>query len=359
MGSQTLGGATQALPGKTGQGAGGGGGGKSMPPAPDYKGYAREQSDIDRQLVNEQTLQNRPNQQTPFASTIWDIGPDGRPIQRVGLNGPLAGAADNVSLQVAEQYRQPLDYSGLTALGTGDAAREQAINAAYGQATSRLDPRFSRQREALRTQLLNQGLSEGSQAYNRAMSELGTQETDAYNQAIFSAQREGTAAGQALFNQNLAARQQGIGELLQRRNQPMQELQALQGLTAMPGYAQAGRAGAPDLVGAAGLRYGTDLQRYQMNQQQFQDMLNTLLQLGVTGASFLSDERAKVDIRRSTYEVLPGVPLATWSWRPEFDDSGPTAGVVAQDLQRVAPDLVHEGPDGYLMVDYGALGAYL
>ena len=51
----------------------------------------------------------------------------------------------------------------------------------------------------------------------------------------------------------------------------------------------------------------------------------------------------------------------SWEWRPEAPvESGQReAGVIAQDVQAVFPDLVKTGPDGYLRVDYGGLAAKL
>lgn len=337
--------------------------GKNMmqgPPAPpDYMGLAREQGNISERLLNQQTQANRPNQSTPFASSNWSQGPDGQWTQQVGFNGPLAGGAERAQLSAAEMMGQPLDMSGLQELSSGEDVQRQAIDAAYGQAASRLDPRFGKQREALRTQLLNQGLAEGSQAYRQAMGEFGQQENDAYNQAMYGAIGQGTQAGQAIFGRNLAARQQGLGELLRQRAQPMEDLQALQGLTVMPGFQGAGVAQAPNLLGAAGMQDQANMQRYQISQQQMAEILGMLGQLASTGIMAASDERMKENVERLPYEVLPGVPLARWDWRPEHDGAGPNMGVVAQDLQQVLPEAVHEGEDGYLMVDYGALKEFL
>lgn len=334
-------------------------GGKGAPPPPDYLGAVREQGRISQDLVNQQTRANRPDQSTPFASSTWDVGPNGEYSQQVRLNGPLADASMAAQQQFADAIGKGLDLSSLQELGSGDAARQQAIDAAYSQATSRLDPRFSQARDRERTRLLNQGLAEGSEAFNKSLGELGNQENDAYNQALYSAIGQGTGAGQAIFNQNLAARQQGLAELLQQRNAPIQALQQLQGLTAQPGFQGAGVAQTPDLLGATGQQDQANLQRYQLQQQQFRDLINSISQLGVAGAQIASDERLKQNIQRSSFEVLPGVPLASWEWRPEYGVDGPTVGVVAQDLQQVLPEAVSEGPDGYLMVDYGALKDFL
>jgi hypothetical protein len=64
-----------------------------------------------------------------------------------------------------------------------------------------------------------------------------------------------------------------------------------------------------------------------------------------------SDERLKDNIVRLPVEVLPGVPLAHWTWK----DSGNFAhGVIAQDLQKVLPEAVIDN-NGVLFVDYGRL----
>ena len=66
------------------------------------------------------------------------------------------------------------------------------------------------------------------------------------------------------------------------------------------------------------------------------------------GAMAMSDERVKTNIHRQQTEALPGVPEATFRYRGV---PGQWRGVIAQDVQEERPDLVGEGPDGYLRVD--------
>lgn len=325
---------------------------KNQPAPPNYSQLAMQQADMGQKAVDSQTAANRPNQSTPFASSQWQKGPDGQWTQSVGLNGPLAGANNALQTSAAEMLRQPLNFGGLQQLSTGELARDQAINAAYGQAASRLDPMWQQREQQNRTRLLNQGLQEGSAAWNRAMGNMGQERTDAYNQAMYGAIGQGTQAGQAMFNQSLAGRQQGLAELLRQRSQPMEELQALQGLTAMPGFSQAGVAQAPNLLGAGQAQYQADMDKYKATV----DMWNQLAQAGMqAGMMAASDERMKQNVVRYPDEVFPGVPLASWEWRPEYENSGPTAGVIAQDLQHVLPEAVRSREDGMLMVDYGLL----
>lgn len=88
--------------------------------------------------------------------------------------------------------------------GDLEAARRQAQDAVYQQAASRLDPQFERDRQALETRLANQGLSQNSDAYRNEMERFGRQQTDAYNQAIYSSIGAGEQAAQGQFGRQLA-----------------------------------------------------------------------------------------------------------------------------------------------------------
>jgi Chaperone of endosialidase len=63
-------------------------------------------------------------------------------------------------------------------------------------------------------------------------------------------------------------------------------------------------------------------------------------------------------------EVLGGIRHlrgVSWEWREgaPVEARGREAGVIAQEVQAVFPELVKTAPDGYLMVDYGGLTAKL
>lgn len=323
--------------------------GKSAPSPPDFTGAAREQANASRDIAREQTWANRPNQENPFGASVqWTQGPDGQWTQRQSFGGPLGGAANALQQQAANALGQPLDFSSLGALGTGDDARNQAINAAYGQATSRLDPQWDKRGDALRTQLLNQGLTEGSEAYKSAMGDFGQQRNDAYTSALSSAIGQGTAAGNSVFQNNLASRQQALSEILRGRSQPLMEAQALQGFLAQPSFMGASAGQAPNLLGAAQGQYNADLSSWQASNQANADLWGGLLNAGMGIYSLASDERLKRDIVRMAEEAAPGVPVATWEYRHE--PGRRYRGVIAQDVQRHYPHLVGTLPDGHLFV---------
>lgn len=70
--------------------------------------------------------------------------------------------------------------------------------------------------------------------------------------------------------------------------------------------------------------------------------------LGSLGIKF-SDARMKEDIRK--IGALPN-GLGVYNYRWIGDDKMQT-GLIAQEVQQVRPEAIHEAPNGYLMVDYG------
>jgi hypothetical protein len=77
------------------------------------------------------------------------------------------------------------------------------------------------------------------------------------------------------------------------------------------------------------------------------------------GAAYItaSDVRMKENIKLE--ETVGGINYYTWDWKDEAKAIGwnkyPTKGVLAQEVKKTHPQAVFEGPDGYLMVNYGKL----
>lgn len=305
---------------------------KSAGKPPDYNQSVQQQAASSQANVAAQTAQNRPDINTPFSTQSWAIGPNGTPQFTTGLAGGLGGAASALGNQVGGNAQTPLD--------TGTQARDQAINASYGQATSRLDPQFAQQQSQLDSQLAAQGLDPNSEAYRNAEGNFDRTKNDAYSSALNSAIGQGTNAQQVTFGENLAAQQA-----------PLQELQGLQGLTGTPQFNQAGVADPTQYFAAQQAQTGFNQQQSQLQNSLWADAIGAVGQVA-GGAAKLSDERAKTNIRRLAVEALPGVPFATWDWNPGFEGEGSNVGVIAQDLAKVAPQYVSTGEDGYLRVDY-------
>lgn len=237
--------------------------GSPVPSAPDYVGAAEQQT-------NTQTQANRPDITTPFANQHWEVGPDGKWRLTTSLTGGAGEAADSLNAQLADLLKNPLDLSSLPALDYGEHARDQAIQAAYGQATSRLNPQWNQRGQQQSSSLANAGLDPNSQAYRNAMRQFNQGRNDAYGSAMNSAIGQGTAAGNAIFQQSIAARQNALGEMLKKRGLPLEELGALQGLTGMPGFHGASQS---PLLQALMSQDRAAMERYGLSQSQITDLI--------------------------------------------------------------------------------------
>ena len=273
------------------------------PPILDYTSLEEKRAAADKELLAEQTQANRPTQVTPWGTSTWSQGSDGQWTQTIGLDPQAQQSLDaqqalglgrsqlagNLLGQARENYGSEMNWGALPQAPDAQGARDQAINAAYSQATSRLDPRFQQDEESLRTRLYNQGLREGDVGFDRQMQQFGQTKNDAYQGAMNSAIGQGTGAMQALFGMGQSQHQQALSDMMTQRNQPLNEMNALlsgQQVQSpdMPGFSQAGRASAPDYIGAAGMQYQAGMDAYNANQaeQYMNDPMRQLLGLGQT-----------------------------------------------------------------------------
>lgn len=99
---------------------------------------------------------------------------------------------------------------------------------------ARLEPALARQRVSTETQLINQGLRPGTEAYNNAAQLLGQQENDARQQAVLQGLNLDIGANAQGFNQALqggqfgnTAQQQALAQAIQQRQMPLNEISAL------------------------------------------------------------------------------------------------------------------------------------
>lgn len=123
--------------------------------------------------------------------------------------GPIA-TGFNPGTQIQNGVQQQTSYNPggaiQTAMGPTDfnQSTQDASNAVYNQATSRLDPAFALQQQQLSASLANQGIGINSAAYQNAMDQFGRTKNDAYNQANYSSIAAGQNEQNTLFNQALS-----------------------------------------------------------------------------------------------------------------------------------------------------------
>lgn len=425
----------------------------SAPPPPDYTGAAREQAGASKEITNMQTYANRPTQNTPWGSTTWNTNATTDPAtgqvvtqwtQNTSLAPQLQGALnDQLELQagrsdlansfmgrVANEYSQPFNYNNLPAMaqaqGPGNLRTESTNYSPYlatgfnfgaplpqvdssfrdtvaNQLMERMQPVHDYQQRQLETKLANQGFTQGSDAYNRALNELNQRQSlerfnaldqsgaeaqrlynmqmgtaqQGFNQNMQAAQFQNQALGQASaldlanmqagnqamaqqygLNQQAAdaqnrLRQQAIAEQMQRRGMSLNEMNALLSgqqvaMPQMPSFSAASKAETPNLLGAMQMGYDAQVQAANAQNAQFGNLLSAGAQLGSTAMMF-SDRRLKSNIKRvGTHPIGVGIYDYTMMGMPQ-------RGVIAQEVQKVRPDLVERHANGYLMVNYGGM----
>jgi hypothetical protein len=215
--------------------------------------------------------------------------------------GAAADAGTQAAITAAESFSTPFDYSSAPAAPEADAAaRQQVIDSMYGQAQSRLDPRFEGEQRAMENQLANSGIPRGSEAFSSAMRDFNLGKTDAYQTALNSAIQAGGAEQSRLFGIGTQARQNAISEQNYLRALPAAEQQQLMG---MYGQEQALRQGQFDAMGAVRDReIDEQLRQRQIPMQELQNLAQA--QTGLFG---LNDQQRQRVIEEQAY--LRNLPL--------------------------------------------------
>lgn len=254
-----------------------------QPPQPDYIGAANAQSmgTIGASLAN--NLMSHPNVNTPLGSQTWKY--TGNAQQYI----PGVGTIDipqydqNISLSPTEQglYNQQSQLSsglyGSAGKNLGqpqDLNSAQAINdKAYSAMTSRLDPQWQQNEQTQKTQLANQGLAPGGEAYDNAMRVFNQGKNDAYQQAQLGA---------------IQTMPQTQAMAMQARDQPLNELNALRtgSQVNMPQfqptqYSQGAQG--PNTLGATQQQGGWQQAMYNQQMQQRNANTQGLMGLGAAG----------------------------------------------------------------------------
>ena len=198
------------------------------------------QSAIDNSLAATTNTLSQPLN-TPGSINIGNIrnGVEGRytdlqPSLQGSTNLAALGRGD-VATQLArlrKLYSQDFNYNSAPAMPTADEATRQRVeDALYGRSTARLDPRFAQGQDQLNSSLAAQGITQGSEAYNRELQNFNNAKNDAYSSAMNDAISGSDDAMQRIFNMGMQARRQGVNEANTLRMLPTQEAVALAGIS--------------------------------------------------------------------------------------------------------------------------------
>jgi len=344
--------------------------GGSPPAAPDPAATAAAQGAINKETAIAQANLNRINEYTPYGQSVYEkqLDPSGKPLmegdiplydrrttltpdqqaivdQQTRISGDLNTLAGEQVGRVGESLATPFSYEGMPGAPTADAdARQQTIDALYGQATSRLDPRFTQERTALETQLANQGIGVGSDAYNSSMESFGRTRNDAYTSALNQAIGAGGDEQSRLFGLQGSERERAIQEAAYLRNTPLNEASALMGSSGgvtMPQFSAIPQTGInpADITGPTALQYQGQMNTYNQKMNQQNQHIQGLY--GIAGAALplaFSDRRVKKNVSRIG-TLNNGLPVYSF----KYVWGGPQQiGLMAQDVEKINPAAVSE-----------------
>ena len=222
----------------------------------------------------------------------------------------------------------------------------------------RLQPQIDMERSQLDTQLRNQGLTPGSEAYNNAMRIQNQRENDLLSQATlqglnldFQANQQGFGQAQAQGQFGNTALQQALSQALQQRELPLNEVSALMSgsqvsTPAFQGYQGSQVQAAPVMQGITNQgNYNAGIYNSQM--QGIGGLLG--LGTGIGMAGLFSDRRLKTNIRKIG-EYRDGIGMY------EYDIFGEhQIGAMADEVEEIMPEAIWTHPSGFKVVNYAYL----
>ena len=219
------------------------------PRAPDPYATAQAAAVQNRDTATAQQELNMVNQYTPDGSLTYSqrgTSSSGTPLYQAVQT--LSGEGQAIKNQ-QNQFDQMSNQTAIDQLGRiqgklsspfqlGNEASEARL---YELGSKRLDPRFAREDQNLEQSLMDRGIRPGSDAYNTMRTQFTEGKNDAYNQLL------------------LTGRQQANNELIQERQQPINEMTALMNgqQLASPQYVNAPQAqvAGVDLAGLVNQQY--------------------------------------------------------------------------------------------------------
>lgn len=239
--------------------------------------------------------------------------------------GNLAGLASTLSGNAQAGMENPFEFDN-----------QDAADWAYDLGASRLDPRFAREEEAIRTRLLNSGIREGSAAWNAEMGRATEGKNDAYNQLM------------------LQGRSQAYNEARDQYTLPVNTVSALLSGSQVnqPNYVNTQQPTIPTTDTA-----GIINENYNQRVGQWNSNMGTVGGIMGMGAKIigLSDDDAKTD-KKKIGEVHD-LGVHEYRYKGEPKSAPKRIGLMASEVQKKDPGAVKR-KNGLRHVDYTrALGA--
>lgn len=256
------------------------------PPMPDYLGAAQEQGNQNRQSALYSAQISNPNVNTPYGSqqVSWNgniptvnqsLSPEQQRLYNLqtGNQAALGGVAQNAINTNAGTLGGPLDLSKVPnmPISPGTTASQAMLE--------RIQPQIEHMDVLNQSNLANQGITQGSEAYDNAMR--------LHNQSNNDLMLQAAAAG---IPYDLQANQQGYNQAVTNQTLPLNQILAMQtgSQAQVPSFqSYQGQTAAPAPTFAAQQAYGNQANNvYNQQMGQYNNMLGGLFGLGSTALMF-------------------------------------------------------------------------
>jgi len=254
------------------------------PATPDYAGAAQQTAAGNLEAARVASKANRVSQYTPEGNLVYTQSPTDQDVwsatqtlspdeqakydQNNKLSLGLLGTAQKGLTGVDQALTKGFDFNALPAsqINAGQTAQDAIM--------ARLNPQFAQSEDALRTRLINQGLSPGSNAWDNEFRNFNNGKNDAYSQAALQGIDVGQRARQQALQEQEFGRTEGLNMVnaLRTGNQ-------VQNPTFTNTPTQATTAG-PDLLGATNAQYQGQLANYNAQQAAGGNFMNGLFGVG-------------------------------------------------------------------------------
>ena len=339
--------------------------GKKAPKAPDFKGTAEQQAANELEAAKQITKWNRPTQIDALGNKItWTQDKAGNWTQKVTPSADIAASNKMGQSALANALREVQGmgkFTGPASVQFDPTAGDKMAADMYESVMGRARPEQEREKNSIDLKLRQQGLQPGTEAYDRAMKNLMTAHGDVATQAGLESTAAGYEEARQRFAQQLQAQNQEYGQAMQNYSMPLDRAGTVSNLVAgLPGTQFQGFSGATgynpaDLTGAARDRYAAKMGGYNAQQQKKSNTLGAGAGLG-SAAIMASDAALKTNIERvDGREALAKIlQLSGYKYDWKSNDL-PGMGILAQEVEKVLPELVSKAAAGHLRVNYGAL----